>query len=150
MVSRRIVGAIASPPTDGTLTLDPSPSGRGKKLGVLGGKADFGKAQEDESKDRRRVFLGLEPGVGAKLVSRIPEAFFECFGPRVFFRGGNPLHTRIVVSSSLHVNLALFTHPGTLIPAPAARTVFGAIQPPSAADHPHAPTGAGNARKGQP
>ena len=46
-------------------------------IDALRREADFGKAQEDEAADGRRVFLGLETGVGAELIGGIPEAFFQ-------------------------------------------------------------------------
>lgn len=47
------------------------------QLGALLGEADFGKAEEDYAEDRAGVFLGFEAGVGAELVSAVPEAVFE-------------------------------------------------------------------------
>jgi hypothetical protein len=41
------------------------------------GEADFGKAREDDAKDRAGILLGLETGVGAELIGGIPESPFE-------------------------------------------------------------------------
>ena len=60
--------------------------------GALGGEADFSEAQEDEAENGRRVFLGLEAGVGAELVGGIPEAFFQRGVVGVFFGWGDPDH----------------------------------------------------------
>jgi hypothetical protein len=62
------------------------------QLGALGGEADFGEAQEDQAEDGRGVFLGLEAGVGPKLVSGVPEAFFQRGVIVVFFRWSDPVH----------------------------------------------------------
>jgi len=45
------------------------------------------------AKDGRGVFLGLEAGVGAKLVRGIPEAFLERGVVSIFFRRGDPKHS---------------------------------------------------------
>ena len=68
-------------------------------MAPLGGKADFGKAQEDQAEDAAGVFLRLEAGVGTELVGGIPQALFERGGGGVFFGGGDPLHrlSRFVV-----------------------------------------------------
>jgi len=62
------------------------------QLGALRGEADFGEAQEDEAKDGRGVFLGLEAGVGAELVGGVPEAFLQRGVGGVLFGGGDPEH----------------------------------------------------------
>ncbi len=61
MISRRILGSIASPTTGGTHTPAHSPGegvarrdgGGWLQLSALGGEADFGEAQEDEAEDGR-------------------------------------------------------------------------------------------------
>jgi hypothetical protein len=54
------------------------------QLRALGGEADFGEPQEDESEDGRGVFLGFQAGVGAELVSGVPESLFQRGGGVVF------------------------------------------------------------------
>lgn len=84
----RMVGSIASPPPDATLTLSPSPSGREKQFRTLGGEADFGEAQEAEAKDGRGVFLGLEARVGAELWSAADQRRFSRAALSVSFSDG--------------------------------------------------------------
>jgi hypothetical protein len=82
VVSRRIVNPRTAPGRCASVF----------QLGALGGKADFGEAEEDEAEDGRGVFLGLEAGVGAELVRGIPEAFLKRGGGVVFFGWGDPVH----------------------------------------------------------
>lgn len=65
----------------------------GFELGTLSSKTDFGKAQEDQTKDRSGVFLRLEAGVGAELVSGVPKAFFQGGSGGVFFGRCDPVHS---------------------------------------------------------
>ena len=62
------------------------------QLGALCGKADFGKAQEDEAEDRLGVLRGGEAGVGAELVGGVPKTFFQRAVGGVFFRWSDPVH----------------------------------------------------------
>jgi hypothetical protein len=43
---------------------------------ALRGKPDLCEAQKDEAKDGSGVFLGLETGIGSKLVAGVPAPFF--------------------------------------------------------------------------
>ena len=64
--------------------------------GPEGGEADLGEAEEDEAEDGAGVFLGLEAGVGAKLIGGGPEALFERGRGGVFFGGGDPVHRQMI------------------------------------------------------
>lgn len=55
-------------------------------------EADLGEAKEDDAEDGAGVFLGLQAGVGAKLVGAVPEAFFEGLRKGVLLGRGDPLH----------------------------------------------------------
>jgi hypothetical protein len=66
--------------------------------GTLQGEADLGEAEEDDPQNRARVLLGLQAGVGAKLIGGGPETLLERLGEGVFFRGGDPGHERWVRS----------------------------------------------------
>jgi hypothetical protein len=46
-------------------------------VGFVAGEAEVDEPEEDDAEDRAGVFLGLEAGVGAKLVGAVPEALFE-------------------------------------------------------------------------
>ena len=84
------------------------------QLGALGHEADFCKSQEDQAKNWRGVFLGLEAGIGPELVGGIPQAFFQRIAGLIFFLWSDPIHkdtpskqriiTAIVVPNSLPVN----------------------------------------------
>jgi hypothetical protein len=67
-----------------------APAGGGAglfQLRALGGKADLGKAQEDQAEDRAGVFLRLEAGVGAELVGGVPQPLFKRGGAASFSVG---------------------------------------------------------------
>lgn len=40
---------------------------------ALGGETQLREAQEDETQDGTRIFLGLQSGVGAELVGSVPQ-----------------------------------------------------------------------------
>jgi hypothetical protein len=60
------------------------------QLGALRRKADIGEAEKDQPEDGAGIFLGLQPGIRAKLIGGVPEALLERCCGGVFFGARDP------------------------------------------------------------
>ena len=60
--------------------------------GAALGESRFRKSKEDQAENRRRILRRSQPGVGAKLIRRLPQPLFQRLICSVFFRRCDPLH----------------------------------------------------------
>lgn len=83
MVGRGIVGARS-----GTAGRCPD----GFQLGATQGETGFGKQQENQTQHRGGILRRCQPGIGAELIGRSPQAFLNGVGDGISFGWCDPLH----------------------------------------------------------